>query len=154
MGVRLTGDIGALRALADRLERAGRRGALGEAVWRVIVPAIQPLREEARAHARAILPRRGGLGALVAQTPMPITTRDRGRWKGVRVDARPGAVKDPGRIDRGRIRHPVFGREPKDGEPILQNVQAGWFTVPMTTGAEKTRAAVRAAIDEEIRRLS
>ena len=153
--VRLVGDVSALKALGEKLERAGRSNALADAVGRALWDEAQPLRGAAQARARAILPRRGGLAERVAETPMPITVTSSGRRRGVRIDARQGrgrqGVNDPGAIDRGRVRHPVFGHERK--EPIIQLVRVGWFSVAMDEGAPRVRERIEQVLKEEISKL-
>lgn len=149
MGVEIAGDLDLLKRYAASLERAGRRGAVGEAIWKVIVADVEPLREKARQHAREILPSRNGLADLVAASPMPIVTRTRGRQRGVRIQVFAGAVRDPGRIDRGRLKHPTYGHAPS----VLQDVPVGWFSVPVTLEGPRLRAKVRASLDAELRRL-
>jgi hypothetical protein len=73
-----------------------------------------------------------------------------GRNPGVSIVANPGAVNDPGRIDRGRIKHPVFGRGPW----VLQDVMPGWFTKPMQAGAAKVRRELIKAMDDITERLA
>lgn len=153
--VRLTGDVAELRRLARALERAGESGAIPDAIMSAVVSVVHPLRAEARRHAVAILPRRGGLGAEAARSPMPISfSASKSRGVRVRIDARPGRGKgglsDPAAVDRGRLRHPLFG----DREQwYTQAVPAGWFSTPMTQGAGRVEAAIVAALRQEVAKL-
>lgn len=150
--IRFRGDLAArLRTSASRLERSAN-GRFTEAVANAIWAAASPLRKDARTRAAQVLPRRGGLGARVARTPMPIRKRRFGRSTSVMIMALPGAVKDPEAINRGRVRHPVFGNWPEAGAPI-QMVPPGWFTVPMALGAPAAREAIEKAIREEIEQM-
>lgn len=115
-----------------------------------ITQATKPLRADARESARSILPSRGGLGARVARTSMPIRRRTAGATAGIRIEARPGAVADPQRIDRGRVRHPVYGHGPW----VLQDVPAGWFTKPMEAGAPVVRRELVDAMNRIIARIA
>lgn len=155
--VRLAGDTAEMRRLADKLRRAGQDNAISDAILAAIRQEIQPLRDSARQRARETLPRRGGLADRVAQQPMPVSySPSRSRGVRVRIDVRPAhgraGVEDPAAVDRGRVRHPTFGRT-GPGEWHTQQVQAGWFTVPMTQGAPKIRAALVAALNREIDKL-
>jgi hypothetical protein len=117
-----------LLVLSQRLRAAGATGAKRE-MTKALNRATKPLKAAAKANAKASLPRRGGLGRRVARTRMQTKTRT-ARVADVRILAKPGAVADPGRIDRGRVKHPVWGRGPW----VLQDVTPGWFTKPMEDG--------------------
>lgn len=106
-----------------------------------ITQASKPLKQAAKASARDRLPHRGGLGRRVARTSLPHKRRTTGSWAGIRIEAKPNAVKDPYRIDRGRVAHPVFGRGPF----VFQDVPEGWFTEPMQEGGpEVTKGLLQA----------
>jgi hypothetical protein len=150
-----TGNASELRRLAAQLDRAGRTGAIGDAVMSAIVSEVQPLRAEAKANALRILPSRGGLAGEVARQPMPVSySTSVSRGVRVRIDVRPGRGKggigDPAAVNRGRLRHPVFGRAESW---VSQTVAAGWFSVPMQRGAEKVKAAIIAALHRELAKL-
>lgn len=115
-----------------------------------ITRAVKPLKQSAKAEARNSLPRRGGLGRRVAKTKLPHRRRATGNAAGVRVLAQPGAVADPKRIDRGRVRHPTFGRGPW----VLQDVQPGWFSRPMQDGAPQVRKELVKAMDDVARKIA
>jgi len=95
-----------------------------------ITRATRPLKKAAKDSARSRLPSRGGLGRRVARTSLTHKRRVTGAGAGIRIEAKPGAVADPYRIDRGRVAHPVFGH----GPIVFQSVQPGWFTDPMQKG--------------------
>lgn len=156
VGIRVV-DADRLKALAERLERFGANRELDKRIAKALHEAAIPIVRDTRAHAQRILPRRGGLAGIVAAQPMPITMASSGRWKGVRITARPGrgrgGVNDPAAINRGRVRHPAWGRERRDGQPIIQLVQAGWFSVPMAKGADKARERILGVIEDAIEEL-
>jgi len=114
-----------------------------------ITRAVKPLKKSAKAEARSSLPRSGGLGRRVAKTKLPHRRRATGKAAGVRVLAQPGAVADPKRIDRGRVRHPTFGRGPW----VLQDVKPGWFSRPMKEGAPAVRKELVQAMDDVARKI-
>lgn len=115
-----------------------------------ITRAVKPLKKAAKDEAKASLPRRGGLGRQVARTKLPHRRRASGQAAGLRVLAQPGAVKDPRRIDRGRVRHPTFGRRPW----VLQDVKPGWFTRPMTEGSPTVRRELLQVMHDIERRIA
>lgn len=141
--------------MADRLDRL--EPALMDALTEAIRRAARPLPDDARRSAQRLLPARGGLGAVVSHTDMPVVLRARGRRSSVLIAARSNAVKDPGRIDRGRIRHPVFGRwvEPPGAafKGVLQDVNPGWFRIPMRSAAPEIRREIVRAIHETLDRF-
>lgn len=146
-----------LAALANRLIEAGTSGALSRRVLWALREAADPIVQDTRRHALGALPRRGGLALVVSQQPMTVVAAATGRWKGVRIVARPtsgrGGVRDPAAINRGRVRHLAWGHPRKDGEPIIQLVQAGWFTVPMAAGGDEARTRILGVIDDMIAEL-
>lgn len=148
LDVHIEADLGAIRNLIERLDEAGDRGLFASIVS-AVEDAAAPLPRKAARSAIDILPSAGGLGERVANTEMPIVTRLMRARAGVLIPARPGAVKDPGAINRGRVRHPVYGRWPKN--VLIQNVRPGWFTTPMVESREDFRTAIMDAIEEVIR---
>lgn len=115
-----------------------------------ITAAVKPLKVATKASAVATLPSRGGLGRRVARTSLPHRRRATGQAAGVRIVAQPNAVKDPKRIDRGRIRHPVYGRGPW----VLQDVTPGWFTKPLEAGAPVVRVQLVKVMNEVVGKIA
>jgi hypothetical protein len=74
---------------------------------KAIQAAMLPVREELPRSAQR-LPRRGGLAARVAASKTRIQRRNTGRAVGVRL--RVDNEDNIRRIDKGTVRHPVFGR--------------------------------------------
>jgi hypothetical protein len=151
----VTGDASELRRLAEQLRRAGQEQRLANGVMSAIVSTAHPLRAEASKHALAILPKRGGLAAEVAQQPMPISySQSKSRGVRLKIDVRPGRGKagigDPAAVNRGRLRHPVFGHADRW---VTKTVAAGWFSVPMQQGAAKVKAAIIEALRRELAKL-
>lgn len=66
---------------------------------------------------------------------------------GVRVTAtsKKGKGVDLDKLDRGRLRHPLFGDRKHWYE---QTVPAGWFTRPMARNADNVEQELRKAVDE------
>lgn len=138
----------------DRLRRFGRNlreqgeKTLRREVYRGINRATKPMRANAKAAARARLPHRGGLAERVARSRLTTRTRLVGRNPSVRIIATsPDNVR---RIDRGTVRHPVFGHTDRW---VTQPVNPGWFTDPMEAGAVRARREVEQALRDVARQL-
>jgi len=135
-----------LRIVARALRDLGDK-ELSREVYRGLNRATIPLREDARRSAASRLPQRGGLADRVAKSKM--TTRRRaGRNPGITIRAR-GMPQLQG-MDRGRVRHPVFGRGPW----VTQRITPGWFTEPMEAGAPEVRRELLRVLDEAARELT
>jgi hypothetical protein len=80
------------------------------------------------------LPKRGGLNAWAAATKVTLSVKTSGRSAGVIVKGRRG-THDINAIDRGRVRHPSWGRRGA-GQWHTQTVPAGFFTRPVTEATE------------------
>lgn len=102
--------------------------------------ATKPLKESARESAEATLPRAGGLGKRVAKSRMATRRRASGANPGVRITS-----KSDSRIDRGVLRHPVFGNR---DVWVAQQVPSGWFTKPMEAGADVVRRELVQVIND------
>ena len=139
-----------LRDVTRALREAGDVGkGLKKELIKGINRATKPLRVAAKVNAAAKLPKRGGLAKRVAKTRMTTKTRT-GRDPSVRILAGKNAVADPSRIDRGRIKHPVWGRGPW----ILQDIPKRWFTEPMQEGAPIVRPELIDAMDDVARKIA
>jgi hypothetical protein len=138
-----------LTILANRLRVAGAKDLRRELV-KGLNRSTKPLRKAAKDSAKARLPRAGGLGRRVARTRMTTRTRLKPTSVSVDIQAKPGAVADPLRVDRGRIRHPVWGRGPW----VLQDVPKGWFTKPMEEGEPVVQLELSGVMGEVSARLT
>lgn len=135
MPVGLTiGSAGQLKRVSAALKKHGDK-ELSKELTRGITAAVKPLKKDVKTSARTVLPKRGGLAKRVGRGTLQHKTRKTGRSAGVRIIAKPNTVNDPRRIDRGRIKHPVFGRGPW----VLQDVKKGYFTKPLTDGRQVVR---------------
>lgn len=104
---------------------------------RAIERTVEPLRRELPLSALRTLPQRGGLAARVASSQISIDRRSTGRGSGLRVRARnPYALR---RIDKGIIRHPVYGNR---RAWVKQRVEPGWFTNPIDAAVPAIRADI------------
>lgn len=143
------GGADELRALARRLERlAGPDGVEG-AVRAGLVDAVPQLERAARANALAILPAEGGLNRRVAASRMRVVVGTALRRVTVRIVVDPTTVRQElVRIDRGMVRHPVYG----DREAwVSQNVRAGWFTGAMRAGTAAVREKIERSVSDRLR---
>lgn len=129
-----------LATLARRLKMAGEKD-LAKRLNKSINDAMKPLRQTLPQSARAKLPRRGGLAELVARSKIRTVRRNAGRSVGVRLRAEnPDNIR---RIDKGQVRHRVYGHGPW----VTQRVPPGWFTEPTEAGAPNARKQISAAVD-------
>lgn len=147
----LVPDDGAaqLRRLGEDLNRVGD-GDLKRELLRGLNRATKPLKEAARVSAASTLPRRGGLGAWVASAKVTGANRVAGRNVGVRISGK-SKGHDLESIDRGLVRHPVFGR-PQSW--VAQRVRPGWWSQPMVEGGDEVRREVLNVLDDVTRRLA
>ena len=139
---------GDLVALARDLRRAGAT-SLRRELYSGLGRAAKPLAQAVKDSAGRDLPQRGGLAARVAGSS--ITTRlSAGRTPSLRITARErkGKKIDLAALDRGGVRHPLFGNRehwyPKRG---AQPVKPQWFTRPVRDGADAVRAELLKVVD-------
>lgn len=135
-----------LAALSRRLRAAGEKDLQRE-LSKAITASMKPLRTALPRSALAKLPRRGGLAKRVAGSKLRNTRRNTGRAVGLRLTAT--NADNIRRIDRGEVRHPVFGHGPWQ----TQRVTPGWFTEPTQALAPQARAQVEAAMNEVTRKI-
>lgn len=130
-----------LARLSQRLKQAGN-GALKRELLRELRNAVKPAIPDVRASARSRLPKAGGLADLIADSKMAVRTRLTGASAGVRLQATsPYAI---GAINRGRLRHPVYGTKTL----VVQKVDAGWWDDPLKKRHPRLVVAVRQAMRE------
>lgn len=135
-------------ALSARLKEAGDKGLRRE-LFKALNRSTKPLKEAARASALAELPKAGGLAEKVAASQFSTRTRA-GANPSVRIVVKGLSVSNLRRIDRGSIRHPVYGNR---DVWVDQKVDAGWFTKPMEGGTSLVRIEIEKAMSEIARRL-
>jgi len=103
------------------------------AVNETLSAAAQPIRDEFKAEAVATLPSRGGLAANVAKSRFTVLKRLGGSRPTLSIRIRrpkSGGQKavDLGRLNEGRLRHPVYGR------PDRTRRQWGWVDQAIRAG--------------------
>jgi hypothetical protein len=132
-----------------RLAKALKEGPedLQREFSKAVSKATAPLKTAARESARQTLPRRGGLADRVARSRFA-TRRSTGRRAGVRVTvSSPDAL---GQLDRGVVRHPVFGNR---NVWVTQSITPGWWTKPTDQVGPEVQRALLAAMDEVGKKL-
>lgn len=137
------------RALARHLRDVGDKD-LRKELYRGIERATKPLKQAAKESAAENLPRSGGLARDVAASRF--STRKRaGRDPGISIRATGKRVSDVRALDRGRLRHPVFGNR---GVWVTQTVRPGWFTEAIDDKAAVVREELLQVFDALTRQLA
>jgi hypothetical protein len=142
------GGADEFRALGKRLEDAGGKGVITEAIGHA-VQSFLPQMRAAVAKGAERLPKRGGLAARVARTNLSITVTNKNGVYSAKVKALPNAVADPAALNRGRAGHPVYGRKPN----VYQKVPPGWFSDPLKVLRPQIAAAITAAVEQALRKI-
>lgn len=112
--------------------------------------ATEPVKKEVEAELAAVLPTRGGAAAQIPADTKVVTQRMAGRsGPGIRLRAR--SKRNVRRIDRGRLRHPLFGNR---GHWFTTNVKPGWFTRPALAAGDDVRRELVSRLDKVARKIS
>lgn len=143
-----------LKALSRRLKDFGDKGLKRE-FTREITAVLKPLRKEQLPHSAMItLPKRGGLNLKVAKTLYRVSRKTGVNQAGIRLQAR--YMYNIFRMDRGRLRHPVFkrkGEERRNAVWVNQNITPGWFTNPTNEAKPDIQAGMKRAMEHMARQL-
>ena len=142
-----------MKVFAAELRAFDQRRAVVKRLSSDLRKLLPPVRKAVRQRALDILPSGGGLNEWVAAARVTLRIKTQARTvraiiKGSRKSAR--NQSDLNAIDRGRARHPSWGRR-GPGQWHTQAVPAEWFTGPATewdTLREQADAAFDAALDE------
>lgn len=143
---------------ADRLERIGRQlkasgnKDLRKELLAGIQRAAKPLKAVAQEAARSELPKKGGLNEFVASGKWSVRTRSGGRNPGVTVVGKKSG-HDVAAINRGRLRHPVFGHR---AVWVTQTIRPNLITDALAKRAPDVRGELVKVLDriaDEVRRL-
>lgn len=146
---------------ADDLERLGRElKALGskglqKEIYAGLSRAVKPLREIAKKSPHLVpgLPKRGGLADTVAAgLRRGVKTRRRfsGRNVGITISGT-SSGHDISAMDRGRLRHPVFGRQ--RGIWVNQQTTQGFWTRPLSQKAPEAREDIARQVTDAFRKI-
>lgn len=127
-----------LAVLARVLKDAGEKDLQREMI-KMIVAAVKPVKPAVQASARRTLPKRGGLAARVAKASITTRRRSGPRITGVRVVT----PVNPS-IDKGTVRHPVFGHRDRW---VTQRVHAGYWTTPTKAARSDIQRAMAKGMD-------
>lgn len=134
--------------LASRLKAAEK--PLRTAVNKGLREVGKPLGQEMLKRGAAAMPRSGGLSARVANTAVTLGMLRGGKGAGGRVEIRLRSKEGfdlPG-MNRGKVRHRVFGRGPW----VSQSVPDGEFMKPFEESANEVRdelaTRIAKALDE------
>jgi hypothetical protein len=137
-----------LAVIVRRLKEIGDKD-LRKELYAGINRATKPLKQDVKEAAARDLPQRGGLASVIASSKLTTAKRGGGRNPGVRITGKL-AGHDLSSIDRGRLRHPVFGNK---NVWVNQTVAAGFFSKTIEAGAPKVRAELLDVLESVARRL-
>lgn len=137
-----------LADITKRLKAAGQTQVKKD-LLRGLRTAAKPLLKVAKESAVENLPRRGGLDQVVAASRFAVRTRTSGRNPGVRVVA--VSPHDLAAMDKGVLRHPVFGHW-RSGVPP-QKIRPGWWSDALNAQAPMIRQQLLAVLAETARRI-
>lgn len=137
-----------LERVSRRLKQLGDKELKNE-LSRGINRAVKPMKDEVKAAALRDLPKRGGLNKFVAKLSWKTKTKTSGQSVGVTIVADKSG-HDLKAIDRGRVRHPVFGNR---RAWVLQQVKAGFFSNTVRGHADRIRRELLALVADIERRL-
>lgn len=143
-------NVRGFQELSKRFKAAGLEGkGLRRNLSKQINKETKPARMKAKANARTMLPKRGGLARRVAATTLTTSARFTGPGVGVRIQGKGKAgARSVKRIDEGVVTHPVYGRRKRW---VTQQVKPGWFTKAMEDSAPRMRHAVVEAVNSTLR---
>lgn len=141
---------------AERLGKVARDLKVAGAVdlRRELLQAVRttaaPLKREVQQAARDQLPAGGGLNEFVASAKIGVRTRTTGRSIGVKLQGAKSG-HDLEAIDRGRVRHPVYGNR---RAWVNQSVSPGWWSKTLERSAPKFRLAIVKAMNDVARKVT
>lgn len=137
-----------LQIVARRLKEAGDRGLKAEA-RKGLRAAAKPVVNAAKEAARTELPHRGGLNEWVADSLYGVRTL-LGPNPRVRIVGQKKG-HDLADVDKGRIRHPVFGHRDRW---VVQSITPHVLTDAMAREAPEAREALLHVLESWVRRLT
>lgn len=141
---------------ADRLESVARdlkqAGAtqIRKDLLKGIQRATKPMQRAAKEAARQKLPQRGGLNVFVASSKFSTSTRTAGKNPGVAIKVKKSG-HDIRAIDRGRLRHPVFGNK---NVWVDQQITPGVFTETFEDGAPSVRKELLDVLEDVAKKIA
>lgn len=138
-----------LEALAKALKAAGNN-ELRKELLAGIRAAAKPTVADVKANLGAHLPRRGGFAAIMARSSIGVRTRTSGQNTGVRIQAK-HSKHDLVAIDRGILRHPVFGNRDRW---VTQTIVPGLVSNPIEDAKPRIRTGVLEAMENTARKIT
>lgn len=138
--------MGSLARLVAELRSFDDRGEVVKQLRREIREPIPAVRAAIKARALRTLPRRGGLNRWAASTRITARVQLSGRRASVTLVGARRSVRgesDVRALDRGRVRHPSWGRRTR-GQWHTQLVPPAFFSGPAAEVDRWRDAAVRA----------
>jgi hypothetical protein len=138
------------KVVAAELKAFDGRREVVKALRRAIREPVPAIRAAVSASALSTLPRRGGLGAWVAASKLSASVKVTGRIVGLLIKGgrskSTGGRADVRAIDRGRVRHPSWGRR-WEGQWHTQLVRPGYFTDAAAESADVVERTTTDAVD-------
>lgn len=138
----LRGDVAAYTRAGHAIAAASN-GQVPRRVGAALRKVAQPLADRVIRDGAAVMPRRGGLSALVAASKAQVQASASGPRVGVRLRLVAGGASLRN-LDAGVVRHPVFGNRQVWK---AQAVPAGAFTDAFEAGAPTVEAEVVRALE-------
>lgn len=136
-----------LAKIGAELKRVGN-GDLRRELLRGLNRSTKPLKAAVKRSALDSLPRRGGLNQRIAGAKIGSSNRASGRNGGVRLTGKLSG-HDLDTIEKGVVRHPVFGRNPWVSQPVT----AGFFSKPIDDNVDEVRKELLDVLEDVARRL-
>lgn len=138
-----------LADVARRCKEAGDK-ELRRDLMRGINRSLKPAKAAVKAAALRELPRRGGLNRVIATSRIGSRSRTGGRNPAVFLTGKK-AGHDLRSVDRGRLRHPVFGNK---SVWVTQEIKPGWWSRTLQDQAPRVRREVVDVLEDVARRLA
>jgi len=140
--------VGDVHTLVRSLRGFSRNDEVIKAVRAELRKPVDPVRKKIRMAALTTLPHSGGLNSWVAGTKITASVEFRARVVTIRLrggrNSLTGKRSDINAIDRGRVRHPAWGRRGR-GQWFTQTVTPGFFTKTAEEAPEWS-AAIEAGV--------
>lgn len=135
--------------VARELKRVGDK-ELRKELYKALNRATKPMRAEAKKSGQQNLPRAGGLNKKVGRARLS-TKRSAGKNPGVKIVAK--GMDQLGLMDRGFVRHPVYGNRRRWVTQPIPDAE-GWFTTPMEEGKPAAQREIVESLDDIAKKLA
>ena len=118
---------------------------LRKKLLRGIREQAKPAVKDVKATALATLPSSGGLNKFVAKSSIGVRTRTSGEGAGVRIVAKK-AGHDIYNLNRGRLRHPLFGMV--EGQWFTQEIKPGFFSLTIAQHERRMARGITVELED------